>query len=285
MEQSVRLSSEAEQVLKLSAAELGIPIRRLGQSYDDDIPDFWFANNAAMSMFFSAFSATLPVGEGQFIHSVRLFQDRITDPVLQAQVRAFIGQEAHHSREHQAFNAMLTARGIRVDRIEKTMKVFHKYQRRWLSPEDQLAMTVCGEHLTALMSDYILRRRPEYLDQMAPALARLWAWHAIEETEHKAVAFDVYDQLIGDRKRLYRVMALLTVFVLVGNTATATELVLRAGQMRNWTMWRDAFALLGTMLKETQDDYMAFYQKGFHPWDVDNRNALEDARRRFDIES
>ena len=261
---------------------VGLPLRRLQQSYADT-PNFWFANNAAMSMFFTAFSATLPLGEGQFIHSVRLFQDRISDQKLRAQVRAFIGQEAHHSREHQALNDLLVARGIRLDRIEAFMKVFHKLQRKWLSPEDQLAMTVCGEHLTALMSDYILRRRPEYQDMMAPAMAKLWVWHAIEETEHKAVAFDVYDRLVGDRRRLHRVMILLTLFVLIGNTATASELVFRAGQGFNWTMWKDAFGLLATMLEETKDDYMAFYQPDFHPWDVDNSEAVALAKAKFDI--
>lgn len=274
--------SEATTSPKYTPESVGLPLRRLQQSYTET-PDFWFANNAAMSMFFTAFSATLPLGEGQFIHSIRLFQDRISDKKLRAQVRAFIGQEAHHSREHQALNDLLIDRGIRLDRIEAFMKIFHKLQRRWLSPEDQLAMTVCGEHLTALMSDYILRRRPEYQDMMAPAMAKLWVWHAIEETEHKAVAFDVYERLVGDRKRLHRVMALLTLFVLVGNTATASELVFRSGQGFNWSMWKDAFSLLGRMLEESKDDYLAFYQPNFHPWDVDNSTAVAAAKAKFNI--
>lgn len=269
---------------KYSAAEVGLPLRRLDQQYDESVPDFWFANNAMMSMFFAAFSATLPVGEGQFIYSVRLFQERISDPVLRAQVRAFIGQEAHHSREHEALNKALTARGYNLDGIERDAIRFHKFQRRFLSARDQLAMTVCAEHLTALMSDYLLRRRPEYLEQMAPTMARLWAWHAIEESEHKAVVFDVYDQVVGDRKRLYRMMVLLTGVFLVANTARATELVWQSGQLRDLGMWKHALGLLAKMLAETREDYLAFFKEGFHPWDLDNRPELDQARQRFNIE-
>ena len=39
-----------------------------------------------------------------------------------------------------------------------------------------------------------------------PAMAKLWRWHALEETEHKAVAFDVFQQVSGNKWLLRRAM-------------------------------------------------------------------------------
>ena len=261
--------------------DVGVPVRRLGQDYNQDFPDFWFRDNAFLSMFFTGFSANLPEGEDQFIYSVRLFQKKITNPVLKAQVRAFIGQEAHHSKEHDALNSVMKKRGYPLDRAEKRMHKINKLMRKYQSPEKQLAETVCGEHITALVADYILRKRPEYLDEMAPVLAKMWAWHAIEETEHKAVAFDVYDQLVGDRNLLRRTMVEITLMFFSLNTYEAFNLMRKTGQMRNWKMWRESWRMLREMIRDVRAEYMDFYRKDFHPWQHDNREALYAAREKY----
>lgn len=273
-------SGQAKQK-KLKGEDVGVPVRRLGQDYAGQIPDFWFFNNAFISMFFTGFSANLPEGEAQFIHSVRLFQEKITHPVLKAQVRAFIGQEAHHSKEHDALNNAMKKRGYRLDKIEKRMRRLNKLMRRFQSPQKQLAGTVAGEHITALMSDYLLSKRPEYFDEMHESMRNIWAWHAIEETEHKAVAFDVYDQLVGDRNLLRRTMAEITVIFLTLNTFQALGLMRRTGQMRNLKMWREAVGMLGKMGWELLPEYLDFYKKDYHPWQHDNRAMLEAARKKY----
>lgn len=266
---------------KLTGADVGVPVRRLGQTYATDIPLFWFRDNALVSMFFAGFSAKLPSGEAQFIHSVRLFQEQVTDPVLRAQVKAFIGQEAHHSKEHEALNNMLKARGVDLGRIERYMAETNAWMRNDLTPREQLAMTVCAEHLTALMADYFISYHPEYLDEIHPQMARIWAWHAIEETEHKAVAFDVYDQLVGDRKLLHKTMRKLTTIFLTMNSVHAAQLVRAHGAGRDWRMWREGVAFLRGMIKELKNDYMDFYRADFHPWQHDNRAALQVARAKY----
>ena len=260
---------------------VGVPVRRLGQTYDESIPDFWFRGNAFLSMFFTGFSANLPPGEEQFIYSVRLFQQKITHPVLKAQVKAFIGQEAHHSREHDTLNKAMKARGYPLAGIEKRMQTLNKLMRKYQSPQKQLAGTVCGEHITALIADYLIRKRPELLDEMAPAMRKIWGWHAIEETEHKAVAFDVYDQLVGDRNLLRLTMLEITVMFFTLNTLEAMQLMRRTGQITNWKMWREAVGFLGTFVKETGSDYLDFYKKDYHPWQHDNREALKAARKKY----
>lgn len=266
---------------RLKGEDVGVPVRKLGQVYGDDIPDFWFRNNAFLTMFFGGFSANLPEGEAQFIHSVRLFQDKITDPVLLAQVRAFIGQEAHHSKEHDALNACMKRKGYPLEKIEKRMRTLNKWMQKYQSPAKQLAGTVCGEHITALMADYMLSKDPDALNDMPAELNTLWGWHAIEETEHKGVAFDVYDQLVGDRTLLRITMAEITLLFFTLNTVQALAMMPRTGQVTNLTMWREAAGFLGKMARKSVSEYLDFYKRDYHPWQHDNRAALEAAKKRF----
>ena len=99
-----------------------IPVRHMDFEFDDNVPTFWFGNDPLRTMILTALSGTFPEGERMFMRAVRHFQKGITDPELQKQVKAFIGQEAHHGKEHQAFNAMMTGKGVPVDYIEKFTK-------------------------------------------------------------------------------------------------------------------------------------------------------------------
>lgn len=96
-------------------------------AFPDEIPEFWFNNNALLTMLLTALSSAFPDGERQFIHSVRNYQDKISDPILLKQVRAFIGQEAHHGKEHDALNAMMLKKGYPVARIYKRFKKDEPY--------------------------------------------------------------------------------------------------------------------------------------------------------------
>jgi predicted metal-dependent hydrolase len=174
---------------RLRGEDIGIPVRKLGLEYGDNVPEFWFADNALLTALFTSFSASLPGGEGQFIHSVRNYQDQIKDPLLQAQVRAFIGQEAHHAREHEALNRCMNAKGYPIAKIERILAKVNESQRKHTPPQRQLVLTVCGEHITALMANYIISKKPEALETVHPSVRTIWAWHCVEECEHRAVAF------------------------------------------------------------------------------------------------
>ena len=90
-------SSKAIQYRHVSAS-IDIPVRSMDFTFPDEIPEFWFSNNPLLTLLLTALSSAFPDGERQFIHSVRHYQNKIKDPILLQQVRAFIGQEAHHVR-------------------------------------------------------------------------------------------------------------------------------------------------------------------------------------------
>ena len=130
--------------------------------------------NPAKTLLLAALSASFPPGERFFIDSVRHYQKEITDPELKAAVRAFIGQEAHHSKEHEALNGYMQARGINLKRLEREVMWLMNVLRKRLSPERQLAHTVAVEHFTALMAEEFLLKY-DALEEMDPRMAPIWA--------------------------------------------------------------------------------------------------------------
>lgn len=272
-----------EQVVKiarLQGKDVGIPVRKMGLTYDENMPSLWFKDNAFLTMLFSGFSATLPEGEAHFIHSVRQFQNRITDPVMMAQVRAFIGQEGHHSKEHDTFNNAMKMHGHDLGRIEKRMKSMTQLWKTKLSPTKNLAMTVCAEHFTALLADFSISKHPEVLEMMTPEVRKIWAWHSIEEIEHKAVAFDVYQQFVGDRQLLRRTMLEVSVLFMLTSMINALTLMPRS-EMTNWSMWKEAIGIMGMLRRASWSDYLDFYKVDFHPWQHDSREGIKLAKLKY----
>ena len=267
-----------------NVVDVGIKVRRMDFQFNENIPDFWYDQDALLTLFLTALSATFPEGEKQFIQSVRNFQDQITDPELKKQIRAFIGQEAHHSKEHDALNAMMKRKGFPVLRVEKRMTKMAQWMRENWSRERQLANTVCAEHITALMADFFMSKSPEELQKLHPDVQKIWAWHVIEETEHKAVAFDVYSQVVGDQW-LRRSQMLLLTALFVAETAISTTQLLRAtDQMGNWKMWlKGSRYFLGPrgMVWKLLPDYLDFYKKDFHPWQHQRVAELNAMKRRY----
>ncbi|WP_353142558.1 metal-dependent hydrolase [Acinetobacter pragensis] len=248
-------------------------------------PLYYFFNDPTISMILSAFSGSIPEMERQFIHSMRQYQDFIQDPQLQKDVRAFIGQEAHHSNEHKTINNYFEQAGLDMKTIDQHMK---KVMNRWklnLSAKQQLAHTVCLEHFTGLMADFGLRKRPDVVNQASnETMLSLWTWHLIEEAEHKSVAYDLYLETVDEPIRLRLTMLYITTFMLAFNGWHTTRLLIQINEHRNMkSLWNGAKFLFGKkgMVTSMFKDYLDFYRLDFHPWDHDNRKELEEWKTRF----
>src|SRR5262245_2535672 len=152
-------------------------------------PRWWHGGDPVGTAFFNALSATFPQGETFFIESVRRYREQAPSP-LKEQIAAFVQQEAMHTREHVVFNRLIKAAGYDTTEIDAwTRRRIDIARAR--HPIAQLAVTVALEHFTAIMAHALLTER----DPMPGAprdVLRLWQWHAIEEIEHKSVAYDTY---------------------------------------------------------------------------------------------
>ncbi|MCH7392814.1 metal-dependent hydrolase [Acinetobacter dispersus] len=266
------------------SASIDIQVRNMDFSFPDDIPEFWFSHNPLLTMLLTALSSAFPDGERQFIHSVRHYQSQIKAPILLKQVRAFIGQEAHHGKEHDGLNAMMLKKGYPIDRIYKRFKKMNRLMQTQFSPAHQLACTVCMEHLTAILADYFIATAPEDLALFNPDLRKIWAWHAIEETEHKAVAFDVYQSLVNRPYFLRLVMLETTLSFVMITTRGTFELLQHSGQQRDLKeLYQGLHYLFGAkgLLRRISRPYFDFFSADFHPWQHDNRDQVSRLKQQY----
>ncbi|OHY81013.1 metal-dependent hydrolase [Marinobacter sp. AC-23] len=257
--------------------------RNLHFDVNEDLKTLWHGDDAFRTAFLNALSLQFPDGEQQFINAVRLYQDRVADPKLKAEIRGFIGQEALHSREHKAYNEALKARGYDIEGLDRRFRKHMEWVGK-LSPSRQLAGTCGAEHYTAVLANAILSH-PEWLDGATPVMAQLWRWHAIEETEHKSVAFDVYRECVGN-ERLRRIIFLFVTWNFFKYTFLNTCSLLKTdGKLWSLRTWMGGLNFLWGkpgILRKCLPDFLAYFRKDFHPWQQDNRALLEENLRELD---
>ena len=247
---------------------IGITVRRL-QFNPQAIRRHYFANSPVMSHLLTALSSTFPIGEQFFVHSVRNVRDKVKDETLQAQIAAFIGQEAMHSKAHAEFNAAWRSEDYNLDRFQAWLARKDDYVKN-LHPKIQLAITCAFEHFTALLGGYILRH-PEVLATLDEDAAKLWVWHAIEEIEHRAVAFDVYQAVYGDDKIRRMIMRSVTTGFASLTLYSATRLFLQDKKKSLPKVGGNIFGfyLLGKMFLQLAPEYLAYFKRDFHPSEID----------------
>ena len=247
---------------------IGITVRKL-QFNPKAIRRHYFANSPVMSHMLTALSSTFPIGEQFFVHSVRNVRDKVKDEKLQAQIAAFIGQEAMHSKAHAEFNDAWRSDDYNLDRFQAWLARKNEYVKN-LHPKIQLAITCAFEHFTALLGGYILRH-PEVLATLDEDAVKLWVWHAIEEIEHRAVAFDVYQAVYGDDKIRRMIMRSVTTGFASLTFYSATRLFLQDKAKSLPKVGGNVFGLylLGKMFIQLLPEYLSYFKADFHPSEID----------------
>lgn len=261
-----------------------VPTRRI--SFEESLQDlprhFAADGDLIMSHLAASLSAVFPDGEDFFVRSVRNFRHEVTDPELKRDVAGFIGQEAIHGREHRALNDRLDQLGYPTKRMERITKWALETRERLMSPKANLAATAALEHFTATLAELLLTdeetRRLFGHDQVK----YLFLWHALEESEHKAVAFDVYRAVGGTERMRVITMNVITVGFLGAMTvqmlvslardrATYRPRTLR----RSWRRFRGSPLLSRELWRQLRD----YNRPGFHPEDRDTSQLVAQWRR------
>lgn len=167
-----------------------ITVRKLEVPDGAPLPRDWFYASPVHTSLVDALCLLFPEGERFFIRSVRHYLDCITDPTLREQVKAFAAQEAWHGRAHLQVAALLDAQGFDTRPVLARFAHlgFEVIEPRF-PPHLRLATTAAAEHFTAALAEVAIGT--PLLDGAAQPMKDLLRWHAIEELEHRAVAFDV----------------------------------------------------------------------------------------------
>ncbi|MEX0604375.1 MAG: metal-dependent hydrolase [Marinobacter sp.] len=270
-----KTSSTRNKAVARKPNEIDIKPQRMGFEFGDQVPRYWAANNYTLSHTMNALSVLFPLGEQYFVDSVRHFRGQISDPELEKEIRGFIGQEAMHSLEHVAMNQHVRDQGIPVEALEQSLKVILDLSRN-LPKRHQLAITCGLEHLTAMMADVLLAR-DDLRNDMDESMRPLWIWHAIEETEHKGVAFDVFQEVGGTYAERTFYLAFST--AMLGLVATAFTGRMMLNDRKNFTLKDSAQGLWrmwgrnGTF-SSLIPAWLDYFRPDFHPWQHDNSDLI-----------
>jgi predicted metal-dependent hydrolase len=258
-------------------------IRRRDINFDlEPLDRYYFGNHPYKTHFMNALSTLFPIGEGQFIKSVMHFQDQIQKEERWEDVQGFVGQEGAHSREHRRLNNLIGSLGYDLKPLDEDMN-------DWAGKESakpfkkQLAKTICLEHFTAIMANALLKNNLETVKDMQPRIKAIWVWHAVEETEHKAVAFNVYKSVGGGYGMRVITMLQATREIMM-RIRKRTKYFLKVDNEWNFKNRWEGFKLRWGkkgIFSSSLRHYFKFFRPGFQPWDIDNYYLIEKWKKRY----
>ena len=262
----------------LSPDDLDFSPRRKSFELEEVLASDWHGGGAYRTAWFNAMSLLFPLGEKFFIDSVCHFLDEIEDPKLRQEIASFRAQEATHRLQHQKYNELLCKlRDYDLDRFEKNERERMAWAYRELPARRRLAGTVANEHLTAIMANDMLSNQ-DIFNNVDPEIARLWEWHGVEETEHKAVAFDVFLAVGGTVSERRQALLLNTFFFFKDTLRNVCIMLQKDGKLWSIREWASGFKFLFIkpgMLRRVIPAWFAFFRKDFHPWQDDNRQLID----------
>ena len=255
-----------------------ITVRDLRFNRAKAAPRHWI-DNPVSNAWHNALSATFPRGEAFFIESVKAFRDG-TPPELEAQIRDFIKQEVNHSREHIAFNRAAVDAGYDMSRTDAHVTEMLDLAKG-RPPIFNLAATMALEHYTAIMA-HLLLANPHLMDGAEPDVAAMWRWHAVEEIEHKGVAYDTWLHATRDWPRhkrwMLKSMMMLTITSnFIPHRIRDTLDLLAQDGIKGWkarlSLYWFLFGKPG-VLRRLIPAWLAYFLPGFHPWNHDDSDLI-----------
>ncbi len=272
---------DASLARKGGADAAGITVRDMRFGRGSKPPRWWLNGDPVATAWFNALSGTFPRGEASFIDAVKAHRDGVP-PKLAEEIRAFIVQEVNHTREHVAFNRHAVEAGYDMAAIDRNIEELLKQLEGRPAILD-LASTMALEHYTAMMAHEFLIH-PQHLEGADPQVVAMWRWHAIEEIEHKAVAYDTWlhatrDWSRGKRWRVKAIIMLLITQKFIAHRVRDTLALLAQDGLTGWRIrWR-LFAYLfwkPGVLRRIFPAWLSYFMPGFHPWNTDDRHLIAE---------
>jgi predicted metal-dependent hydrolase len=264
-----------------------VPMRPMQfETWFREVPKYFAADgDIVMSHVLAVLSSVFPDGEDYFVRSVSKVKDTITDPDLAEDVEGFIGQESMHGRQHRAFNDRLAELGYPTPAIGRYVQSVTAVRERIQGTKANLGFTAALEHYTATLAETLLGDPDARAQVGHPAAQHLLMWHALEEAEHKAVAFDVF-RSVGGTERMRQVTMWLThlTFVLETGTWAAISLARDPYARRHpvevaksaWKLRTSPFTKPAPVKR-----LFEYHRRGFHPNDRQTAELIATWREKL----
>ena len=258
---------------RISDPDRIIPRENIDFGLDASIPRYWYANDPYKTRVMDGMQLYFPEGERYFITCVRPFREQISDPILAKHVKDFTRQEGQHGIAHTQFNQLLRDQGMPVDEMLAMQKKRNSFWLSRFSQEFNLALTGAFEHFTALLAEGFFTRK-QVMDGADPRVKALFAWHAIEEMEHKAVVFNVMSTVAKVSYFKRSAAMIYATLEMTRETYRSTDLLLKADGF-SWLERKRMFVahlpwMYGRngVFSSFSGMILAYLKPGFHPDDI-----------------
>lgn len=272
----------ATQQAKTSSKQ--IPIRHLdfhfdGERFDRD----FYRNSEVASGYFHALSIFLTFGEELVIDTARHHRQFITDPELKQRITSLIGQEAIHSKMHDEFNDSLEDYRYPLNLYRFLADKVFEYGFKRLPNRLQLSMMAGIEHFTAVLAEYMMKHEEVFYPTGDEKQRALWMWHMLEESEHKDIAYDVYEALSGSYglRMVGFALAFTTIVFLVALGGALIPPIRNPRKLVSLSYWKEVargagliYGIKGGVYGSAIGHIFDYVRPGFHPNDHDTTEYL-----------
>ncbi len=254
-------------------------------SFDETLPKHWFGESAFLSHVLNTFTVIFPDAERYFIRWAKKALPDVTDPKIKKDIQGFIGQETMHANQHEKLWDLLRSQGYN---LEPALWFVDTLAFNWLEkivPDKFNYALVAGlEHFTAMLGE-IYFENPEIMEGMHSEMRRLFEWHAAEEIQHKAVAFDQL-QAIDDNYFLRTgVMNVAVVGLYVLTFANTFYFMAQDRSLFNPKEWLVMGRILfgkSDLARKTVIKFLEYYRPDFHPWNNQNFHLAEPTLQAYE---
>ncbi|ENU23736.1 hypothetical protein F993_01890 [Acinetobacter proteolyticus] len=261
------------------ASKKTIPIRHLAIGFEGKQVDLsFYMNNQFATIFFATLSVFLTYGEDLVIETARHHRDQLKDPILKQRVTSLIGQEAIHSKLHNEFNDAIVELDYPVKLYRFLGEQFFEHIFLKFPQPLKLSLMAGIEHFTAVLAEYMMAHEQNFYFSDDAKTRALWMWHMLEESEHKDVAYDVYQTLNGNYALRISgfLLAYFTILGLIPFSATMVPILRKPQEMLTSKFWKDArrgvkliFSPKDGVFGSTQGRIFDYLRTDFHPNDHD----------------
>ncbi|MGE8530250.1 MAG: metal-dependent hydrolase [Acinetobacter guillouiae] len=262
-----------------------IPIRHMKFDFDPAQVDHRFYMDAELaSAYFASLSIFLTRGEDLVIDTARYHRDFITDPLLKQRVTSLIGQEAIHSKMHEELNDAYLIRDLPVKLFRTWAGWAFEYGFERLPQPMKLSLMAGIEHFTAVLAEYMMNHEEVFFRSQDEKQRAIWMWHMLEESEHKDIAFDVFQELSNNY--LLRIAgffpALITILVLISAASFLVPFYRNPKNLISLRYWKEIpynfrliFGLKDGVYGSSFKHIFDYLRPDFHPNDHDTSEFLD----------
>lgn len=261
-----------------------IPIRHMQFDFDPKQIDHQFYMNAELaSAYFASLSIFLTYGEDLVIDTARYHRDLIKDPLLKQRVTALIGQEALHSKLHEELNDAFLKADLPVKLFRTLAALVFDYGFNRLPQAMKLSLMTGIEHFTAVLAEYMMNHEDVFFHTQDEKQRAIWMWHMLEESEHKDIAFDVFQDLSNNYAlRIAGFFpALITILLLISIASLLVPFYRHPRNLISLSYWKDMRRSAGLLFGLKQGVYgsslkhiFEYLRPSFHPNDHDTSEFL-----------